>query len=41
MEFETAEFGQISNEEGYWVMLRRLSPYGSVYPSRFVNPKQK
>jgi len=41
MEFETAEFGQVSNEEGYWVMLRRLSPYGSVYPSRFVNPKQK
>ena len=40
-EFDTAEMGQISNEEGYWITLRRLSPYGSVYPARFVNPKQK
>ncbi len=41
MEFETADFGVVTNEEGYWITLRRLSPYGSVYPSRFVNPKQK
>ena len=41
LEFETAEFGQITTEEGYWITLRRLSPYGSVYPSRFVNPKHR
>ena len=41
MDFETADFGQIVNEEGYWLILRRFSPYGSVYPSKFVNPKQK
>lgn len=41
MDFETAEFGQLVNEEGYWLILRRFSPYGSVYPSGFVNPKQK
>jgi hypothetical protein len=40
-EFETKEFGQITNEEGYWLTLRRLSPYGSVYAARFVNPKQR
>ncbi len=40
-EFDTPDMGEISTEEGYWVTLRRLSPYGSVYPSRFVNPKQK
>ena len=41
MEFDTADFGQISNEEGYWITLRKLSPYGSVYPKNFINPKQK
>ena len=41
MDFETPELGQIHNEEGYWIFLRRLMPYGSVYPPRFVNPKQK
>jgi hypothetical protein len=41
MEFDIPDIGQVSNEEGYWVTLRRLSPYGSVYPSRFINPKQK
>ncbi len=40
-EFETKEFGRVTNEEGYWLILRRLSPYGSVYASRFVNPKQR
>ncbi len=40
-EFDTEEFGQITNEEGYWLKLRRLSPYGSIYPSNFVNPKQR
>jgi hypothetical protein len=40
-EFDTDNFGQISNEEGYWMKLRRLSPYGSVYPANFVNPKQR
>jgi hypothetical protein len=40
-EFDTPEIGQISNEEGYWITLRKVSPYGSVYPSRFINPKQK
>ncbi len=41
LEVETTDHGQITNEEGYWLILRRLSPYGSVYPSRFVNPKQR
>ncbi len=41
MDFDTPDLGQITNEEGYWLILRRLSPYGSVYPSRFINPKQK
>jgi hypothetical protein len=40
-ELDTPEMGQISTEEGYWITLRRVSPYGSVYPARFVNPKQK
>ena len=40
MEFETPDFGQITFE-GYWLKLRRLSPYGSVFPSNFVNPKQR
>jgi hypothetical protein len=40
-EFDTEEFGQIRNDEEYWLTLRRLSPYGSVYPARFVNPKQR
>ncbi len=41
LDFETADIGQVTNEEGYWLILRRISPYGSIYPSRFVNPKQK
>jgi len=41
MDFDTAGFGLITNEEGYWITLRRVMPYASVYPSRFVNPKQK
>ncbi len=40
-DFDTDEFGQIHNEEGYWLKLRRISPYGSVYPANFVNPKQR
>ncbi len=40
-DFDTDEFGQIHNEEGYWLRLRRISPYGSVYPANFVNPKQR
>lgn len=41
LEFTTAEHGLISTQEGYWLILRKYSPYGSVYPSNFVNPKQK
>jgi hypothetical protein len=41
LDFDTADKGQITNEEGYWLILRRVSPYASVYPSRFVNPKQR
>ncbi len=41
LEFTTAEFGLVSTQEGYWLTLRKYSPYGSVYPSNFVNPKQK
>jgi len=41
LEFETKEFGRITGEEGYWLTLRRLSPFGSVYASRSVNPKQR
>ena len=41
MDFETTDFGQIVTEEGYWLFLRRFAPYGSVYTSKYVNPKQK
>jgi hypothetical protein len=41
MDFDTPDHGQIVNEEGYWLILRRFGPYKSVYPSKFVNPKQK
>jgi hypothetical protein len=41
MEFNTANLGLIGTEEGYWLTLRRYSPYGSVYPKDFINPKQK
>jgi hypothetical protein len=40
-DIETSELGMITNEEGYWITLRRLSPYGSVYSSGFVNPKRR
>jgi hypothetical protein len=41
LDFDTPDIGQITNEEGYWLILRRISPYGSIYPSRYINPKQK
>jgi hypothetical protein len=41
MDFDTPQFGQITNEEGYWIILNRVTPFSKVYPSRFVNPKQK
>ncbi len=41
MDFDTPDLGQIVNEEGYWLILRRFAPYKSVYPPKFVNPKQK
>ncbi len=41
LEFTTADFGLVSTQEGYWLTLRKYSPYGSVYPGNFVNPKQK
>ena len=41
IELNTAEHGLVGTEEGYWLTLRKYSPYGSVYPRDFVNPKQK
>lgn len=41
MEFDTDAFGWIYDEEGYWLKLRKVSPYASIYPANFVNPKQK
>jgi hypothetical protein len=41
MDFNTATLGLVTTTEGYWLILRKYSPYGSVYPSDFVNPKQK
>ena len=41
MEFRTVDHGNTTIEEGYWLTLRKYSPYGSVYPKDFVNPKQK
>lgn len=41
MEFNTADFGLVATEEWYYLTLRRYSPYGSIYPKDFVNPKQK
>ena len=40
-DIETVDLGMLTTEEGYWITLRRLSPYGSVYPSSFVNPKRR
>jgi hypothetical protein len=41
IEIRTPEHGLIATEEGYWLTLRRYTPYASVYPRDFVNPKQK
>jgi hypothetical protein len=41
LEIHTADHGLVGTEEGYWLTLRKYSPYGSVYPRDFVNPKQK
>ncbi len=41
LEFVTSDFGLVAMEEGYWLTLRRYSPYGSVYPRDFINPKRK
>jgi hypothetical protein len=41
MDFNTASLGLVTTTEGYWLILRKYSPYGSVYPNDFVNPKQK
>lgn len=41
LDLDTADFGMISSEEGYWLRLNRLSPFGRVYPRDFINPKQK
>jgi len=41
MDFDTPQFGQITNEEGYWISLNRITPFSKIYPSRFINPKQK
>ncbi len=41
MDFDTPQFGQVTNEEGYWVSLNRITPFAKIYPARFVNPKQK
>ncbi len=41
MDFQTAAMGLITTEEGYWLTLRRLSPWASAYPKGFVNPKQR
>lgn len=41
IEFHTTDHGLVGTEEGYWLTLRKYSPYGSIYPRDFVNPKQK
>ncbi len=41
IELNTTEHGLVGTEEGYWLTLRKYSPYGSVYPRDFINPKQK
>jgi hypothetical protein len=41
MDIESVDFGTITYEEGYWIRLRRVSPYASIYPRDFINPKQK
>lgn len=32
--------GLVCVEEGYWLRLNRMSPFGKVYPRDFVNPKK-
>ena len=41
LDFQTTDHGLVCTEEGYWLTLRKYSPYGSVYPRDFINPKQK
>jgi len=41
MDFDTKQFGQVTNEEGYWITLNRITPFAKIYPARYVNPKQK
>jgi hypothetical protein len=41
IDFNTANLGLVTTTEGYWLILRKYSPYGSIYPPDFVNPKQK
>ncbi len=41
IEIRTTEHGLIATEEGYWLTLRKYTPYASIYPRDFVNPKQK
>jgi hypothetical protein len=41
IDFNTANLGLVTTTEGYWLILRKYAPYGSVYPNDFVNPKQK
>ncbi len=41
IEITTPEHGRIATEEGYWLTLRKYTPYSSVYPRDFINPKQK
>jgi hypothetical protein len=41
IEIQTSEHGLIATEEGYWLTLRKYTPYASIYPKNFVNPKQK
>lgn len=40
LDVDLAEIGLVCVEEGYWLRVNRMSPFGKVYPRDFVNPKK-
>lgn len=39
-DIDLPEIGLVCLEEGYWLRVNRMSPFGKVYPRDFVNPKK-
>jgi len=39
-DIDLAGIGMVCLEEGYWLRVNKMSPFGRVYPRDFVNPKK-